>query len=109
RRLLAWQEVEVRRLHPKNPACCPRLNPRPHPRLAPKAEAERLWTSLPRRMRSGRPTHRHYSGLQAEVERLEIRRRRQTPRDRSRTQFPQLDLPEVAASASHTVRKRCPA
>ena len=59
-------------------------------------------------MRSGRPTHRHYSGLQAEVERLEIRRRRQNPRDRSRPQFPHLELPEVEAPPRRPVPKLFP-
>jgi hypothetical protein len=59
-------------------------------------------------MRSGRPTHRHYSGLQAEVGRLEIRRPRQSPRDRSRPQFPHPELPEVEAPPRRPVPKLFP-
>jgi len=59
-------------------------------------------------MRSGRPTHRHYSGLQAEVGRLEIRRPRQSPRDRSRPQFPHPELPEVEAPPRRLVPKLFP-
>jgi hypothetical protein len=59
-------------------------------------------------MRSGRPTRRYYSGLRAEAERLEIRRPRQSPRDRSRPQFPHLELPEVEAPPRRPVPKLFP-